>query len=63
MRFIGATSDEIRAAQIIVGATWALWIFVWLAPGIKAHARRIQIGILVLYLLGFAGFAIYVLVR
>jgi hypothetical protein len=63
MSGILATSDEMYAAQILAGLTMALWIFVGLAPGIKAHATRIRIGILVLYLLGFAGFVLYALAR
>ena len=60
---IPATSGEVHAAQILAGATMALWIFVGLAPGLKAYATRIRIGVLVVYLLGFAGLAIYALVR
>ena len=50
-----------HAAQILTGATMALWIIVGLAPGIKAYATPIRAVVLILYLLGFAGFVIYVL--
>ena len=63
MSFIPATPAEMHAAQIVVGATMALWIFVGLAPGLRAYATRIRVGVLIAYLLGFAGFAIYALVR
>lgn len=63
MSFLPVTSGEMLAAQILAGADWALWIFVSLAPGLNAYATRIRVGILIVYLLGFAGLAIHVLIR
>ena len=63
MNFIPATPGELHAAQILAGATMALWLFVGLAPGLKVYATRIRIGVLIVYLLAFAGLAIYALVR
>ena len=63
MSFNLVTPGELRAAQILVLATLALFIFVGLAPGLKAYATRIRVGVLIVYLLGFAGMAIYALVR
>ena len=60
---IPATPGEMHAAQILAGVTMALWIFVGLAPGLKAYATRIRVGVLIVYLLGFAGFAVYALLR
>jgi hypothetical protein len=60
--FFPATPAEMHAAQILTGTTMALWIVVGLAPGIQAYATPIRAVLLILYLLGFAGFVIYLLV-
>ena len=61
--FFPVTPDEMHAAQILMGATMALWIIVGLAPGVSAYATPIRAVVLILYLLGFAGFVIYMLLR
>jgi hypothetical protein len=61
--FLPVTPNEMHAAQILTGATMALWIIVGLAPGVKAYATEIRVAALTFYLLGFAGFVIYVLLR
>jgi len=48
-----------RAAQIVTGATMALWIGVGLVPGLRLHVSAIRRAVLALYLLAFAGFVIY----
>ena len=63
MSFMPVSTGAVHAAQILVGLTMALWILVGLAPGLNAYATRIRAGILIVYLLGFAGFAIYALAR
>ena len=51
------------ATQILAGSGWALLIFVSIAPGLNAYAKRIRVGILIAYLVGFVGLAIHVLFR
>jgi hypothetical protein len=59
MTFSPLTSDELHAAQILSGATMALWIIVGLAPGVRAYATQIRVAVLAAYLLGIAGFIVY----
>jgi hypothetical protein len=61
--FVPATAGEMQAAQILAGAAMASWIFVGLAPGLRAYGTRIRVVILIVFLLGIAGLAIHALVR
>lgn len=63
MSFIAATPGEMHAAEILAGAAMALWIFVGLVPEIAAYATRIRVAVVIIYLLGFAAFAIHTLAR
>ena len=58
--FSSVSADDIRAAQTITFATLALWIGVGVVPPLRPHASRIRAVVLVLYLLGAAGFVLYV---
>lgn len=57
-----ASADEMRAAQILTGATMALWILVGLMPSLKKHATPIRVALLSLYLLCCAAVVIYTFV-
>ena len=58
--FSTVSADDMRAAQTITLATLALWFGVGVVPPLRPHARRIRAVVLVLYLLGGAGFVLYV---
>jgi hypothetical protein len=62
-QFGTVTGEEIRAAQIITGVTMALFIGIGIAPGLREHAGRLRLALLVLYLLACGGFVGYVLLR
>ena len=57
------TNDDIRAAQIVTGATFAAFVLVGFVPGLRAHGQRIRWAITALYLLTVAGFMLYLLAR
>jgi len=57
--FSTVSGEAMRAAQIVTGATMALWIGVGLVPGLRLHVSAIRRAVLALYLLAFAGFVIY----
>lgn len=61
MTLAPVTADDMHAAQILTGATMALWMLAGLAPGLRAYATRLRIAILSIYLLGCAAFASYFL--
>jgi hypothetical protein len=58
--FATVSAEDMRAAQTITLATLALWIGVGVVPPLQPHARRIRIAVLAAYLLGSAGFVLYV---
>jgi hypothetical protein len=57
------TSEEMRTARIVTGATMAAFIGVGFAPGLREHARAIRWALVVLYLLTCCAFVVYVLIR
>jgi len=57
--FSTVSSEQMHAAQIVTGATMALWIGAGLVPGLRQHAGAIRGAVLALYLLTFGGFVIY----
>ena len=57
--FRPVAAEEMHAAQIVTGATMALWIGVGVVPALKPHAGAIRGAVLALYLAAIAGFAIY----
>lgn len=57
------TADEMRAAQILTGLAMALFISAGLVPGLQPFVRKIQAGVLAVYLLACAALITYVLIR
>lgn len=57
------SGEEVRAAQMLTTATFTSFLVVGFVPGLRAHAGRIRVAILVAYLVGVAGFMVYLLVR
>lgn len=57
------TAEDMRAAQILTGATLALFLLVGLTPGMRGHATRLRLAILVIYMLGVAALVIRALAR
>ena len=51
--FASIPAEDMRAAQIVTGATMAAFIGVGLVPGLREHAVRIRAALLVAYLLAF----------
>lgn len=54
-----ATPGEAQAAQIIGGATMAMFLAVGLVPALRPYAWKIRVGVLIAYLVGGGAFAIY----
>jgi hypothetical protein len=57
------SGDDIRAAQMITGATFALFFMAGVVPGLRSHAGRIRLVIVVAFFAVAAGFMVYLLVR
>jgi zinc transporter ZupT len=57
------SGDDVRAAQMITGATFAAFMLVGFVPGLRAYAGWIRIAITVAYLAVAAGFMVYLMVR
>jgi hypothetical protein len=53
------SAEEMRAAQILSGATMAAWLACGAIPGIRPHATKIRAALLTAYLLGCAAFIAY----
>jgi hypothetical protein len=63
MDFATVSGADMRAAQMLSGVTFAIFLMVSLVPGLRAHATRIRLAIAVLYCIAATGFALYVLAR
>lgn len=61
MTFAAVPDQAIRAAQVFTGATFALWLTVGYVPAVRRHATAIRAVLLAVYLAGFVGFVVYVL--
>ena len=61
--FDSVSAEDMRAAQIVTGATLAAFIGVGLVPGLREHAVRIRAILLVVYLLAFGIVVGHVLAR
>lgn len=59
MTFGAVPDQEIRAAQVFTGATFALWLLLGYVPGVRRHARTVRAVLLGVYLVGCAGFFAY----
>ncbi len=55
--------EDIRAAQMITGATFALFLMVGYVPGLRAYAAQIRVAITVAYFVAAAGLMVYLMVR
>ena len=55
------TGEEMRAAQILTGATMAAWLACGAIPGVRPYATTLRAGLLAAYLLCCAAFIAYVL--
>ena len=60
--FTTVSAEDMRTAQTITLATFALWLGVGVMPALRPHARLIRRVVLALYLLGATGFVLYVTV-
>ena len=49
--FTSVSAEDMRAAQIVTGATMAVFIGVGLVPGLRAHTVRIRAVLLAAFLL------------
>jgi hypothetical protein len=63
MDFMHVSGEEVRAAQMLTGATFTAFVLVGFVPGLHAQAGRVRLGITALYLAAVVGFMIYLLVR
>ncbi|MBV9757446.1 MAG: hypothetical protein JO047_10365 [Alphaproteobacteria bacterium] len=61
MSFAAVSAEEIRAAQVFTGGTFALWLAVGYLPAVRRYAAQIRAVLLVVYLVGFVGFVAYAL--
>ena len=63
MDFMHVSAEEVRAAQTLTGATLASFVMVGFVPGLRAHAGRIRMAIVVGYLVAVVAFMVYLLLR
>jgi hypothetical protein len=61
--FSAVTGEEMQAARLVTGVTMALFVGVSVAPGLRRHAGRIRLGLLVVYLVVCSVFVATVLSR
>ncbi len=57
------SDEDIRSAQMITGATFALFLMVGFVPGLQDYAARIRLAITVAYFAAAAGFMVYLMAR
>jgi len=63
MNIMTVSDEDMRAARMLTGAIFSLFILVGVVPGLRAYAARIRIGVVVLYFVAAAGFMVHLLVR
>ncbi len=61
--FSAVSSADMQTARIVTGATMAAFLAAGMVPGLREHAGRIRVALLVIYLLACGMFAGYVLMR
>jgi hypothetical protein len=61
--FSAVTGEEMRTARLVTGVTMALFVGVSVAPGLRRHAGRIRLVLLVVYLVVCSVFVVTVLSR
>lgn len=54
------SDEEIRAAQVFTGSTFALWLVIGYVPAVRRYANTIRAFLLGVYLAGCAAFVAYV---
>jgi hypothetical protein len=57
------STTDMQTARIVTGATMAAFLAVGMVPGLREHAGRIRVALLVAYLLACGIFVGYVLTR
>ena len=55
--------EDIRAAQMLTGATFVMFLMANVVPWLRPYAARIRLVVAVLYFVAAAGFMLYLLVR
>jgi hypothetical protein len=63
MEIMTVSNEDMRAARMLTGATFSLFVLAGVIPGLRPYATRIRIGVAVLYFVAAAGFVIHLLVR
>jgi hypothetical protein len=61
--FSAVSSADMQTARIVTGATMAAFLAAGIVPGLREHAGRIRVALLVIYLLACGIFVGYVLMR
>ena len=61
--FSAVTGEQMRQMQIITGVAMALFVGIGIVPGLRPHAGRIRLVLLVVYLVTCVGFVGWVLLR
>ena len=57
------SGEDIRAAQMLTGATLAMFLMANVVPGLRPYAGRLRLAIVSAYFIAAAGFMVYLLVR
>ena len=61
--FDAVSSADMQTARVVTGATMAAFLVAGVVPGLREHAGRIRVALLVIYLLACGIFVGYVLMR
>jgi hypothetical protein len=61
--FNAVSSADMQTARVVTGATMAAFLAAGVVPGLREHAGRIRVALLVIYLLACGIFVGYVLMR
>jgi hypothetical protein len=61
--FSAVSSADMQTVRIVTGATMAAFLAVGMVPGLREHAGRIRLALLVAYLLACGIFVGYALMR
>ena len=57
------SGEDVRAAQMLTGTTFALFLMVGFVPGLRPYAGRIRLVVAVAYVAAAAGFMVFLMVR
>jgi len=61
--FMTVSGEDMRAAQMLTGTTFALFLMVGYVPGLRPYAGRIRLAIVVAYFAAAGSFMVYLMVR